>query len=940
MSILCSTLQAQENDTENTIEVPVHELSDCPMTFEKGKWKLNSKGKPQYTLEANDSVEFKGTVNALDDATLLFNINASYCQLKIFVDGELIKHLDKDQFDFIQFNNYGYFVSLSKGSHNITFRIICDNNRHDIYFDSIGTISTPQISVNLLEPGSLGTEVLYNVDHLNDVRSIKISGKLNSDDFEKITMMKNLFRIDLTDAEIEELPSSGLFTRFNGIYPDRIHDYLYDIKLPKELKRINSNALYKCLSENIEIPENVTTIRESAFENSRIRKANINKIVNIEDKTFYSCKLLEDIVFSDSLKIIRNSAFSYCTSLSGKLYFPESLQEIKDNAFNYCTNLNIRFPKHLKRIGVSITSYTSTDSVFFCEGITFSSYSPINNTQNLVYAEFPTSFSSNKMSSLFDGCNKLKTLVLKSPTVVKLPQEPHIKNLNAVTIKVPSYLINSYKLDSYWYEANKIEGFSTSEIKEWTLNSDLVLGPRDRLEGTPSIRINTGGSIKINGTDGMTINNLTNASNPGDNVYGRMFSNADDVTVCGKLNTELNIKETNKWYYLSIPYDVRISDITPIENNSKRAIRYYDGANRAEKGIGESWKNFSDEDIIPAGTGFIFQASEKEWWNFPAMENETKQYLTSNNMFAKALAQNESEKTSDSGWNLIGNPYQCWYNIHKLNFTAPITVRNISKNNYEAYSVIDDDYALAPNQAFFVQCPEGITDISFPLDGRQMTSVIESQSGAKPHGAAPAVRTITDLQINNGTYTDHTRVVINEKTSAGYEMACDAAKFMSESDYVPQVYTYDDEGNKYAINERPSNNGIVKIGFTAGNNGCFTFSLKRNTASEVILTDHETGTSVNLMSQDYNFTSNAGTYQNRFELRILTNGATAIQETMQTTPNINTFKGGMTVTGHAADIYNMKGIKVAHAESGMSVSLPAGTYIVRNGEYKVKVIIL
>ena len=48
---------------------------------------------------------------------------------------------------------------------------------------------------------------------------------------------------------------------------------------------------------------------------------------------------------------------------------------------------------------------------------------------------------------------------------------------------------------------------------------------------------------------------------------------------------------------------------------------------------------------------------------------------------------------------------------------------------------LDDDYAIAPNQAFFVQCPEGITDISFPLDGRQMTSVIESQTGAKPRTA-------------------------------------------------------------------------------------------------------------------------------------------------------------------------------------------------------------
>ena len=46
---------------------------------------------------------------------------------------------------------------------------------------------------------------------------------------------------------------------------------------------------------------------------------------------------------------------------------------------------------------------------------------------------------------------------------------------------------------------------------------------------------------------------------------------------------------------------MKVSDITT-ENGASYAIRYYDGASRAEFGVGGNWKNYSPDDIIPAGT--------------------------------------------------------------------------------------------------------------------------------------------------------------------------------------------------------------------------------------------------------------------------------------------------------------------------------------------------
>ena len=49
--------------------------------------------------------------------------------------------------------------------------------------------------------------------------------------------------------------------------------------------------------------------------------------------------------------------------------------------------------------------------------------------------------------------------------------------------------------------------------------------------------------------------------------------------------------------------------------------------------------------------------------------------------------------------------------------------------------------------------------------------------------------------MNDDTYTDRTRVVINPEASMDYEMSRDAAKFMSDDKDVPQLFTLDATGS-------------------------------------------------------------------------------------------------------------------------------------------------
>lgn len=934
-----------DNGRNVTSKYQFPDWSDYPILLEPsidGKWNLRDSGGSNQmyisSLATNESSVLTATVVVDQDATLCFDLQGNTGKdMYLKVDGDTVRSLGIRQIEYEK----RYFQELKSGKHVIEW---CANNSKGVTIRDIGVEKTPLITVNLLEPGSLGTEILYNVDHVKDVRRLKINGSMNDDDWRIIEMMKgNLFTLDLSGTDVEVITERRFYESSNC-------PFLHAVLLPEGLKTIESYAFQDISLDSINFPQSLEKIGYRAFESTNITKALLpDKCLNLETEIFRNCYYLEYSCLPDDLTEIPDAMYRSCYRLK-TFKLPSKLKNVKYYAFYDCYSTAFDLPESLTDIGTHAfwctNQFGEKDSLIIPKSVVSIGDNAFLYCNNYIYAEMPVAY-----YNVNGGSNclptSIKTLRLNSPTVVKHSNRIIDDNCRPnITLQVPSFLVNSYKLDEYWYEFGAIEGFETDEIDEWVLNSDLVLGARERLNGTPSVVINTGGSLKINGTDGMPINNLSMQSDPDNNAYGRMFSNADKVTVNGDLLIRFRAGSANKWYFLSLPYNVKVSDIVFTNNNPKHAIRYYDGANRAANGANGSWKNFEEDDIIPAGTGFIFQVSEAGWWKIPAQADESKAYLTSNKMFVKALAANESANASDKGWNLVGNPYQSWYNIHKLNFTAPITVRE--NNNYAAYSVIDDDYAIAPNQAFFVQCPEGITDISFPLDGRQMTSVIESQTGAKPRTTdvdGAGMRVLTDITVSNGVNTDRTRVVFNESASAEYEISCDASKFMSESADVPQIYSYDEDGIKYAINERPQGNGVVRLGFVAGESGYFTISLTRNMAEKVLLLDKENDVTVDLASQDYGFMSDAGTFENRFEL-VLRGETTGIDETLNADcVTVVPVKGGIDVSGvnGTVEVYSVSGVKVAGCESDGTdrfFSLPKGGYVVKAGGQSVKVVVM
>jgi len=891
----------------------------------EGNWRYSSES---FRIDSGKNGTLSASVEVDQDATLTYTSGNTIYRyerdeknlLTTKVDGKIVvsQHFGRR-----------YFIELSAGKHTIEWVANADCRCSSSICD-IAVEKTPTITVSLLEPGSLGTEVLHKVDGIKDVRKLVVKGKMNDDDWAKITMMGgSLYSLDLTDADVTVIPNRFFW---RGDHADENWQFLHAIKLPKNLKEIGDNAFYNTYIENIDFPSSLQKINSVAFDYSFIKSAVLPETcLEIGAAAFEQCYFLETVKLPTGLQKISSSMFAYCYSLM-PFELPTALEVVESNAFLDCYNFNATLPLALKEIGNHAFSGTNQSNpisdLIVPKNVTSIDEGAFLDTK-YTYAELPVGIY-NSPRWVFNGMDCLRTIRLNSPTVLGAKNEITNNDYRGnITLQVPSYLVTSYKLDDYWYNFGAIEGFDTETVKEWTINADLILGAQDRMLGTPSINIPLTGSLKVNGDDAMPLNNLHLYSDPDNKQYGRVFSNSDGVTVAGNLDIDVRFGNANRWYFLSLPYDIKVSEMTIVDNPASKAVRYYDGANRAMNGATGSWKNFNADDVIPAGTGFIFQVSQAGWWNFPSVNNESKQYMTSYKMFAKQLAANSSANAADRGWNLVGNPYQAWYNIHKLNFIAPITVYNGNKKNYEAYSIIDDDYALEPNQAFFVQCPDGVSEISFPLDGRQMTSVIESQNSAPSKVPMVSKRYLMDITVSSDGQTDRTRVVFNDDASAAYESSCDAAKFMADGG-VPQLYTYDAEGNKYAINERPEGDGTVKLGFVAAEDGVFTISLTRNNAGQVVLVDNETGTVVDLMLQDYGFTANAGTYTNRFELR-LKGSATGIGGTISgTEAKVRTVWGGVMVTGNTV-VYLPDGKKVAESNAAgeQYISLPKGLYIIK-----------
>ena len=872
------------------------------------------------------------------------------------------------------------------GYQNIPYIVINATNVPELSsrFEDNTVISVPNEALNAYKTAdvwkensnqifALGTQFDYDVkttaqnnapgllqqldrNNLNSIVTLKISGTINGYDIMLFrNKMDNLHHLDLSDADIVANPYEyyeGYCTKdsvldnysFSGL------NKLISIKLPKSLKETNQ-AFNECkYLKSVVLPDNIQNlgfetfarcsnlenvefkkckaIGDHAFESSSIKQLTLPAgLESIGENAFKDCASLASITLSDGLKEIKMQAFENCRSLKS-IAIPNGVETIEPRTFAECKSLkSISLPPSLKRIeGTGILHCDSLESISL-PGITYIGGSAFDGCFGLKEIKLPSTLE--KIEAWAFNATGIEKVYAYTVLPININQNA-FWNYGSTALYVPTQSVDNYYLNTQWSQFKEIHEFN-EPYKYFYLDKEFTLEDK-RFNGTPDIDIKEDGGLKVDGKDNQEAGDVTIKGDGDKGNSGTLIT--DGNLNAKKMRFDISVSD-NKWYFFSFPFDIKLSDTkAPGEYKWKM----YDGSIRADQGSG-GWVNLPDnEEWLKQGKGYIFQTNKAGTLTLKVTKEKFGQ-LDANNIM-KELDVFPSGNNFDASWNFIGNPQTSYYNVNDLGYEAPITVWN--GDSYEAVRPGDDDYTLHPFQAFFVQKPTASSTIEFKAEDRLTKTgseirAQETKARRLARGFVPS-RMIINLNVSDGSLSDKTRVVFNDKKSRNYEMDCDAAKFMTLTQ-APQLYSVEGKGTKFAINERPM--GSVQLGFTAKKSGTFTISAVRMD-QPMLLKDNVAGITIDLTNGDYEFTSEAGTFNKRFLLTPNSSVTSIADVVKKTGVNILPTEEGIQINdcnGKNVDVYNLNGAQVASSNSDGMLRLSAGIYIVKVNGMSTKVMV-
>lgn len=697
---------------------------------------------------------------------------------------------------------------------------------------------------------------------------------------------------------------------------------LQEVHLPDSLTSLGNYAFAECRSlRTVKIPTKLKTIPDYTFQNCRsLQSVELHdSITAFEDYSFNNCDLRE-ITLPKSTTWVGGSAFKGNANLS-KVTLNEGLVDIWTYAFQNTAIDTLNCPSTLRNIySNAFRDCTNLRQINLNEGLTrIESGALANNKATEIV--LPSSLEYCAGGAFYD-CDSLVTIEARSVMPPNTDGNCPLSgtDLTKAVLYVPVWSLSEYQLATGW---NQFYTFRTSDFMPQyvKVNKDFYFTLRDELDPDyrPDIELTVTnnqitdsqnnsdyqhGNLTISGRSKLAVNDFSMVLAPyakyayeggGYNYYNDYrYLRPTSLIVKGEMRAEnvtINLwNATERWQFVSFPFDVKVSDIVPVDSTTSWVIRGHSGAERAAGNAAAVWQNLSADDVLQAGKGYIMQCYKPNDKNGnydaaqftvrPLTTTVNRQQIFNADNRTVALEEHLAEFEHNRSWNLIGNPYPSYFDTRFLDFGAPFMVWNSNNQNYEAYSPVDDSYILAPAEAFFVQRPVDQESITFLKDGRQTDryarTLVEEEPASAPqriraaydsNAHTAAQRTVFNITLaKDGQQADRTRVVINEAATMQYDLSRDAAKFTGTEPAVSQIFTING-ATRYAINERPLNNGQALLGLHFGTDGTYTIGLSNQPDGQVTLEDRLTGTKLQLNgTAGYSFTAKAGDSTDRFVL--------------------------------------------------------------------------
>ena len=371
----------------------------------------------------------------------------------------------------------------------------------------------------------------------------------------------------------------------------------------------------------------------------------------------------------------------------------------------------------------------------------------------------------------------------------------------------------------------------------------------------------------------------------------------------------------DQMYSLTVPYDVQLADIkywdgSDIALGTALYVSAYDGEARANQSK-KTWIYETDFNpaTLKAGVGYTISAelqagvgNEYSILRMP-MNSNVASGDTEDAKTVAVTAWGNDANVSDNhkGWNLVGNPYMTtiqgaddadlvlgylketgtgpWEWVEKTYRYVTIPADNGKDYHQQKFT----EAVLPPFKNFFVQV--GTTgELVFDLGTRQSMPARSTQ-------AAIEKEVEFEILMSNDARQDNTGLLISEEYSPAYEINADLEKMIGSM----SVYTIYG-GYKLAYNALSPINASewIPMGYIAPTAGEYTFRIDdvdkiMELVEHVYVIDYDANNIVDLMTDEYKFTTDKEQNDNRFAINVV-----LIQDKDNTTTDLDIINGNNT----------------------------------------------
>lgn len=410
------------------------------------------------------------------------------------------------------------------------------------------------------------------------------------------------------------------------------------------------------------------------------------------------------------------------------------------------------------------------------------------------------------------------------------------------------------------------------------------------------------------------------------------------------------------WLWISSPFDAEISikdndtgtelPLTWAGNKAPNAcylLKYYDTAERAN-GVVKPWKDVKTTDgkpTIEAGKGYILGVDPRNYkGDFTITYTSVNKEKNASNKNGYNGTTQDYPSASDpilSNIHLVGSGLfenAVGVNINSSdNVYFAVRAEAGSSNYYNYY--FQNSVPIAPYSSFFMQYAGEYTFTTSQTTRQNAPAAFNNENSTEYY----------QLNIVSEKYIDKTMILMDHNGSEGYTVGQDFFYMTQQAaggTIANQFYSLDGD-NPLSFNHRKNENQTIALGGCVKYAGEYSISLEGSniSAQSVVLYDIFTDTTVDLLSEEYNFTTEKGSLNGRFIVTFSFAPQTTT-EIFTTTANQIIVSGNAQnctidnlLVGKQVLIFDIMGRLIYNEKTNnktINISLPTGTYIVRQAD--------